>query len=147
MRYFSVIVLLLTAAFFSCNSGNRDQKTNETSARALGTTRIEFEKTTYDFGTLSAGEIGICTFSFTNKGDTGFKIESIETDCGCITTRFPKEIIAPGAKSLIEVEFDSSGMFGREYKSIEINGNSKELKHLAIFAEIKNELFDINNKK
>ncbi len=146
MRYFSII-FLLAVALFSCNPGKRDPKTDEESARTLGTTRIEFEKTIYNFGTLSAGEIGICTFSFTNTGETGYRIESVETDCGCITTRFPKETIEPGAKGLIEVEFDSSGMYGREYKSIEINGNSTELKHLAIFAEVKNELFDINNKK
>jgi hypothetical protein len=51
--------------------------------------------------------------------------------------------VKPGEKGWIAIEFDTSGLTGREYKTIEIRGNSNELKHLAIFATVKNEIIEI----
>ena len=65
------------------------------------------------------------------------------SDCACINASFKQEAIKPGKQGRIEVEFNSAGTAGREYKTIEIYGNSKELKHLAIFAEVNNEIIDI----
>jgi hypothetical protein len=44
-----------------------------------------------------------------------------------------------------EVEFNSSGLFGKQLKTIEIQSNSKEPKHLIIFAGVENELIEIEN--
>lgn len=106
-------------------------------------TTVSFDQDVYDFGTLKAGEIVVCTFTFTNTGKADYLIGNIETECGCLSVQFPQKAIKPGETGNIEIEFDSSGMVGREYKTIEINGNSKELKHLAIFAKVENELLEI----
>lgn len=141
MRYIAGIIIVLFLC--SCSGGKKQEnKTTEKSASKEETT-VSFDQDVYDFGTLKAGEIVLCTFTFSNTGKADYKIENIETECGCISVHFPQESIKPGQTGNIEIEFDSSGMVGREYKTIEIHGNSKELKHLAIFAKVENELLDI----
>ena len=44
-----------------------------------------------------------------------------------------------------EVGIKSAGLFGKQLKTIEIQSNSKEPKHLIIFAEVENELIEIKN--
>ena len=66
-------------------------------------------------------------------------IEKIISDCDCIKVKYPNNSIKPGNKGSFEVEFNSSGLHGKQLKTIEIHANTKELKHLAIFATVKNE--------
>jgi len=126
---------------FACTSNSTQKQKTDT----LGTvkTTIEFTSDTHNFGTLEAGEIVVCAFEFTNTGNASYQIENVDCTCGCIQAHFSKEPVKPGEKGRIEIEFDSAGLAGREYKTIDVHGNSNELKHLAIFAEVKNELLDI----
>ncbi|WP_346864172.1 DUF1573 domain-containing protein [uncultured Draconibacterium sp.] len=136
--------ILITFSFlllFACGqkAGKETGNTDFTSEK----TSIKFNEKMHDFGQLKAGEIVLYTFEFTNTGNADYRIENIRTDCGCVSTNFSKTPVKPGETGVIEVEFDTSGLVGKEYKSIEIDGNSTELKHLAIFAEVKNEILDI----
>ncbi|HPF51876.1 MAG TPA: DUF1573 domain-containing protein [Draconibacterium sp.] len=133
----AIFVIIL----FSCKS-NSTQK-QKTDAFETAKTTIEFTSDTHNFGTLEAGEIVIYAFEFTNTGNAGYQIENVDCTCGCIQAHFSKEPVKPGEKGRIEIEFDTAGLAGREYKTIDVYGNSNELKHLAIFAEVKNELLDI----
>jgi len=137
-KIFGVIFLVV---LFSCTSNSTQKET--TSVQTTANTTIEFTNDTHNFGTLEAGEIVVYTFEFTNTGNFDDRIEDLDCTCGCVNTSFSKEPVKPGEKGRIEVEFDSAGLAGREYKTIDVHGNSNELKHLAIFAEVKNELLDI----
>lgn len=139
MRNFVITFSFLL--LFSC--GQKAKKDTSNTDFTSEKTRIEFNEKMHDFGQLIAGEIVLYTFEFTNTGNADFRIENIHTDCGCVSTNFFKTPVKPGETGVIEVEFDTSGLVGKEFKSIEINGNSTELKHLAIFAEVKNEILDI----
>ncbi|RIJ45877.1 DUF1573 domain-containing protein [Maribellus luteus] len=141
MRNIAGILILILAV--SCSPGKKRQDKTSDQSVADKQTTIVFDTDVYDFGTLKAGEMVVCTFTFTNTGTADYRIENIETECGCIEVQFPQEAVKPGQKGNVEVEFDSSGMVGREYKTIEIHGNSKELKHLAIFAQVENDLLKI----
>ena len=132
--------LLLLILLFACNS---QPKKTETIAVPAEKTSIAFKEKMHNFGSLTAGEIVVYTFEFTNTGEHNFVIESVESDCGCIHVNYKKQAVKPGDKGLIEIEFNTAGMVGKEFKSIEVLGNSKELKHLAIFAEVDNELIDL----
>ena len=138
--------LLIISSFLlliSCSNRAKQNRQEQQQNAVTEKTTVRFAKTTHNFGTLSAGEIVLFTFEFTNTGEHNYQISAIESDCGCISTNHIREVVKPGEKGWIEVEFDTSGLVGREYKTIEIHGNSNELKHLAIFAEVKNELLDI----
>lgn len=134
-----IIPFIFLVLFFACSG----EKTKTENQKTKELTEIDFEETSHDFGKLNSGEIVVFSFVFKNSGKSDLLIENAEADCGCIQVEFPKEAVKPGEKGKIDVEFDSSGMFGKTLKSIEIQSNCKELKHLVIFAEINNEQIDI----
>jgi len=135
------VFLLLGLIVFACGQkpGKEIRKTNN----VVEKTSIEFKEKMHNFGQLTAGEIVLFSFEFTNTGSADYRIKNIHSDCGCVTTHFDKKPIKPGETGIIEVEYNTAGLVGKEFKTIEIDGNSKELKHLAIFAEVKNEIIDI----
>ncbi len=138
--------LLLLFSFLlliSCSNSTKNNQRDKQLKVATEKTSVKFVENTHNFGTLTAGEIVLYTFEFTNTGKHDFKITAIKSDCGCVHAHYIEDLVKPGEKGWIEVEFDTAGLVGREYKTIEIHGNSNELKHLAIFAEVKNELLDI----
>jgi len=139
------ITILLSFLFLlSCsNSAKKSDQVKNGEIPPQSTTSIEFSEINHNFGSLEAGEIVLYTFEFTNTGEHDYRINNVESDCGCVRVRFTENNVKPGQNGWIEVEFDTSGLVGREYKTIEVHGNSAELKHLAIFAEIKNEILEI----
>ncbi len=141
-----VLFILIVFSLSSCihQKEKRENTANESSLeKPKGVTEISFNETVHEFGKLISGEIVVTTFTFTNSGNHNLIIKNINAGCGCLQVKYPKTAIKPGDKGLIEVEFDSSGMFGRQYKTIEIDANCKEPKHLAIFAIVKNEDLEI----
>ncbi len=143
MNRFLFVIFVFT--LFSCSpqKGNQKKPDINISEKSTGITEITFNEEIHDFGQLISGEIVVATFVFTNSGKHNLVIKKVESDCGCVHVNFTKEPVEPGKTGLIEVEFDSSGMFGKQFKTIEISANSKEPKHLAIFAKIINEQLEI----
>ena len=138
------ITILLSFLFLLSCSNSAKKSVHVKNCEMLSqTTSIEFSEINHNFGSLQAGEIVLYTFEFTNTGEHDYRINKVESDCGCVSVRFTENNVKPGQKGWIEVELDTSGLVGREYKTIEVHGNSAELKHLAIFAEVKNELLEI----
>jgi len=135
------LFFILLAVFSACT--NNAEKSDGTEKTEVPATSIRFAENQHNFGSLNAGEIVLYTFEFTNTGTHDYQISSVESDCGCTQIRHVKNAVKPGEKGWIEVEFDTSGLVGRELKTIEVRGNSNELKHLAIFAKVNNELLDI----
>lgn len=136
-----IVLIVLIIGIISCSE--KKQVKNSESHREVKKneqlTLIEFDTEMHDFGKVKSGETLVYSFVFVNRGETGFVINKAEVDCGCIETNLPKEPIKPGEKGIIEVKFNSAGMIGRQLKTVEIQSNSKEPKHLIIFAEVENE--------
>jgi hypothetical protein len=140
-----IILVILVLAHISCSHKKGTQKNSENHSIEIsaGITEITFNEEIHDFGVLESGEVVVSTFVLTNVGKNDLLIKDIETDCGCIHVKYPKTVVPPGKTALIEVGFNSSGLFGKQFKSIEIHANCKEPKHLAIFAAVKNENLEI----
>lgn len=137
-----VFVLIITVfVLISCNEKKSDRKV----LKSGETTEISFDDEMHDFGRLTSGEIVVYTFVFTNTGENDFIIENTETDCECVNVNFSKNPVKPKNRGKIEIEFDTSGLIGRQLKTIEIHSNCKEPKHLIIFAEIKNEQIEFKS--
>ena len=139
------LLIVLIFSLISCSQKKETQKNTkiETTTDSVGITEITFNEEIHDFGILESGEIVVSTFILNNVGENDLLIKSIESDCGCIQIKYPKTVVPPGKTALIEVGFNSSGLFGKQFKSIEIDANFKEPKHLAIFAAVKNENLEI----
>jgi len=136
-----IVLIFFIFAFLSCaekkqtNSKESIQEVNKTELFP----QIEFDKEMHDFGRIKSGEILVYTFTFTNLGNADLEIYDTEADCGCIEVAIPQKTISPGTKGVIEVVFNSGGMIGKQLKTLEIQSNSKEPKHLIIFADVENE--------
>jgi hypothetical protein len=85
--------------------------------------KIEFMKETHDYGTVKNGANGLCTFEFKNTGNAPLIISNAVGSCGCTVPDWPKEPIAPGAKGVIKVRYDTKRT-GAINKSVTISSNA-----------------------
>ncbi len=143
MKY--LLNLFFVCLLLSCSPQKSARERIEVNGpeKPTGFTEISFNEEIHDFGTLISGEIVVFSFVFTNTGKQNLHINKVDAGCGCLHVKYPKTPVKQGGSGIIEVEFDSSGMFGKQFKTIEIQANCKEPKHLAIFAVVKNEQLEI----
>lgn len=102
-----------------------------------GLPKIEFERTSFDFGVIEQGEIVSHTYKFKNTGSSDLIITKVAATCGCTVPKYSKEPIAPGKEGVVEVIFDSAGRNGMQHKSLTIVSNNQPNKmELTFVAEI-----------
>lgn len=88
------------------------------------TTSIEFEESTFDFGTIDAGEKVSHVYKFKNTGNEPLVIKDAKGSCGCTVPKWPKEPVAPGDSGEILVEYNSKGKKGKETKRVTLTANT-----------------------
>jgi hypothetical protein len=88
------------------------------------TTTMTFAETTYDFGTVTEGEMVTHTYNFTNTGDEPLILSDAKGSCGCTVPRWPREPIAPGQSAEITVEFNSKAKKGKRNQKVTITANT-----------------------
>ena len=89
----------------------------------LGNGRIDFEETTFDFGSIAKGSRVTHNFWFENKGTDTLIVTKVTPTCGCTSTRKGMITVPPGQRSSIDVIFDSGKFNGRVTKSIKVECN------------------------
>ncbi len=87
-------------------------------------TKITFNESVFDFGTLKEGDKTTHLFKFKNTGDKPLTISNATGSCGCTVPQFPKEPIMPGAEGEIKVEFNSQGKVGKQSKTVTVTANT-----------------------
>lgn len=137
MKYFVFIVLMVLV--FSC----KNQSNNDIKKTSNEITSIKFDEKIHDLGVVSAGEILAYNYTYTNTGKVAFTPDSVLSDCGCVRSEFAKTMVQPEETGIVTVYFNSDGLYGKQFKTIEVFGNLKEPKQIAIFAEVKNEQIQI----
>jgi hypothetical protein len=86
---------------------------------------IEFERDTFNFGTVLDGEKVSYSYKFTNKGSSDLIISEARGSCGCTVPEYPKKPIKPGESNSINVVFDSKGRPGEQFKSVAVIANTE----------------------
>ena len=126
VRIFVVASLLIT---FSCKK--EVEKTEEiTTTKSLEEnakvpkTKVTFDKEIHDFGEIEQGEIVETTFLIKNVGDKNLYIVDAHGSCGCTVPTYSKEPIAPGAKGVIGVKYDTSRAGQPFSKTVTITSNA-----------------------
>ena len=69
---------------------------------------MNFKETTLDYGEIEQGSEPLRKFKFTNTGDAPLIISNATGSCGCTVPEWPKEPIAPGKSSTIDVRYDTN---------------------------------------
>lgn len=122
---FLLITALVGVGFGQLSCDNRQQAETSKAVISEKMPKITFaEKGIYDFGALTEGDTVEHTFAFTNTGQFPLIINNITASCGCTTPEWPREPVAPGAKSSIRVRFNSRGKVGQQNKTITVFANT-----------------------
>ena len=82
-----------------------------------------FETETIDYGTIEHNAEGTRKFVFTNNGNKPLIITNTQGSCGCTVPEWPKDPIAPGAKGVIRVKYDTNRP-GPINKNVTITSNA-----------------------
>lgn len=131
----TIFVLLFSIVFLGCkeNAASKVNESNLENAKErdatieLGSAIIEFDKTEFDFGEVTEGELVEGSFAITNKGKVDLIISSAKATCGCTVPEWPKEAIKPGESGEIKFTFNSKGRVGKQSKSITLQTNSEKV--------------------
>jgi len=101
-------------------------------------TTIVFNKLTHDFGVIVKSD-GTQTYSFefTNTGTHPVNIQKVTNSCGCTSSGWTKEPVAPGEKGYVKVSYNPSSTTTFN-KSITVNiaGGSPETVILQIRGKV-----------
>lgn len=125
VRIFLVAATLISAGFGQISCDNRQQAETSKAVVSQKLPKITFaEKGIYDFGDLTEGDTVEHSFTFVNTGQFPLIINNITASCGCTTPEWPREPVAPGAKSSIRVRFNSRGKVGQQNKTITVFANT-----------------------
>ncbi len=94
---------------------------------------LVFENETIDYGTVAHKSEGKREFVFVNNGSKPLNIESTQGSCGCTVPSKPEGAIAPGARGVIGVKYDTDRV-GPFTKTITVKSNAtgQETKVLTI---------------
>ena len=94
-------------------------------APKLETAGMAFEQETIDYGDVAFKAEGGREFVFVNNGSKPLIITNCAGSCGCTVPTWPKEPIAPGAKGVIAVRYDTTRP-GAFTKTVTVTANIAE---------------------
>ena len=118
------LVTLLLAIGFGAGVMAQDGQT-KTEVSQTGGSKIKFEKTQHDFGTIEEGTKATVTFTFTNTGTEPLVLTSVRASCGCTTPTWTKEPVLPGQTGEIKAVYNSQGRPGNFTKTITVKHNGQ----------------------
>jgi hypothetical protein len=106
-KYFMLFVVLFTAVTFA----------------QFTTPKISARSTHYDFGTVAEGQVVTTNFEVSNTGSSDLEIKQVRASCGCTAAAPTKNLLKPGEKTTIKVEFNSSNRLGPQEKTVYVMSN------------------------
>src|SRR5690606_2810425 len=94
------------------------------SALTYGQPEISFSETSYNFGLIKEEEGPVeHTFLFVNKGNEPLTIAGVSASCGCTTSGWTEEPVAPGKLGFVKARFDPFNRPGAFKKSLTVTSN------------------------
>jgi len=101
------------------------------------TPRIEFDRTSFNVGTVWEGEKAVHSFTFKNTGSGTLRINKVRTSCGCTAALLSRKEIEPGDKGEIRAEFNTRRYRGDQRKQIYVSCNDPEQPTVRLALEAK----------
>ncbi|MFT7611338.1 MAG: hypothetical protein ACI9J3_000281 [Parvicellaceae bacterium] len=94
---------------------------------SIGGAELTIDKDFHDYGTIEQGASGACEFLVTNTGTEPLLLTRCKGSCGCTVPKCAPEPIAPGASTIIKVNYDTKRI-GPINKSVTIESNASNAK-------------------
>ncbi len=124
-----VCALVLGVSFTGAlaqEGANGDKKESETKGA-----KMQFQESTYDFGTVAQGSAVKHVFKFKNVGTDTLRIEQVKTSCGCTAAESSK-IIPPEQEGQITVTYNTGSGLGKTSKTVYVYSNDIEAKQRSV---------------
>ena len=77
----------------------------------------------FEFGTVLEGQVVTHSFEIENQGTADLRIKKVRASCGCTVAEPEQDTLKPGAKTKINVQFDTHGRLGPQYKRVYVFTN------------------------
>ncbi len=131
-KIITLSIALLAFTFSNAQETSKSTKsikkaTPKTTAAALPKVEgpgMVYVTETIDYGTVAANSDGKREFVFTNNGNKPLIITGATGSCGCTVPTYSKEPIAPGAKGVIGVKYDTSRAGQPFTKTVTVTSNA-----------------------
>jgi hypothetical protein len=123
MKKALVLALSLTLAGFAAQAQTASVQPANAKEKVNGPA-ITFTEMKYDFGQIKQGEEVTHVFKFKNTGTAPLIISNIGTSCGCTTSDWNSNPIAPGKTGSFTAKFNSAGKMGKQSKILTIQSNA-----------------------
>ena len=122
-NYFFVYFFCILCVFTS--------KANAQSSIVNSNPKIAFEKTSYDYGVIFAGDNGEVNFKFKNEGKSPLIINNVVSSCGCTVPKWLKDPIMPEQSGTIKVAYNTN-IIGDIKRSITVTTNDPNQKRIVL---------------
>jgi len=86
--------------------------------------RLQIEDQVFEFGEINPGDKVNHQFKLKNIGNKKLIFLNLKPSCGCTVAEKPDKALFPGEEYFLEVEFDSKGKSGDQFRKIAIFTNS-----------------------
>ena len=133
MRKIVTLALLVVLGVTTSNAQETSKTVKKVKAKttAVSTSKVDgagmvFQSETIDYGTVAYNSDGKREFVFTNNGNKPLIITNAQGSCGCTVPTYPREPIAPGAKGVIGVKYDTSKAGQAFTKTVTLTTNAVE---------------------
>jgi hypothetical protein len=100
----SAFCILLSVSAFAQNKGKQEAEKPYEPKVTTGA-EIEFDKISYDYGTLSVGNVKTGVFTFTNVGNKPLVLFDVIVSCDCTEVEWKKEPVMPGKTGTIKAVY------------------------------------------
>ena len=112
MKKIIALAMLVVLGAATSNAQETSKKLKATNTK-VATAKVNgagmvFVTETIDYGNVAYNSDGRREFVFTNNGNKPLIITNAQGSCGCTVPTYPKAPIAPGAKGVIGVKYDTS---------------------------------------
>ncbi len=91
-----------------------------------GVLKFKDKDNTHDYGEVPEGPTAEYDFEFTNTGKKPIIISDAKGSCGCTVPKWPHEPIAPKAKAMIHVTYNTDHRPGPISKEVTITSDAME---------------------
>jgi hypothetical protein len=90
-----------------------------------GQPKLVVPQRSQDIGAVVEGDKVTVSWTLENRGNADLVIEQTRATCGCTVVKLADEekVIRPGTPLALKVEFDSTGRFGTQTKSVTVHSN------------------------
>ena len=107
----------------------------QTPAAAPKAAPLKWATENVDMGKIPQGTPATATFNFTNEGKEPVALKTVQPGCGCTTSDYTKEPVAPGKKGYVKAIYNAMAM-GSFNKSVTVTTDGGDMTVLIIHGEV-----------